>query len=73
MEHEDMYFVVDNHAITLDEAGTAIVCDLNEDGAVDWDTFDLIDWMDLKPDQYQLYKACVDFLQEHSTYPMYVK
>ncbi len=68
-----MYFVVGHNAIALDETGTAVICDVNETGTPDWDSFDLIDWMDLNPDQYQLYKACVDFLQEYSTHPMYVK
>lgn len=73
MEHEDMYFVVGHQAITLDEIGNPIICPILDNGAVDWDSFDLIDWMDLLPDQYQLYKACVDFLQQYSTHPMYIK
>jgi hypothetical protein len=73
MEHDEMYFVINSNAITLDEMGAAVICNVFENGAVDWDSFDLIDWMDLSPDQYQLYKAVVDFLQDHSTHPMYVK
>lgn len=73
MEHEDMYFVVSNKAISIDDTGTPVICDMNEDGTVNWDTEDLIDWMDLTPDQYQLYKACVDFLQIYAPHPMYVK
>ena len=72
MEHEEMYFVIGNKALTIDEVGNPIVCNLTEDGTVDWDSFDLIDWMDLLPDQYQLYKAAVDFLQKYSV-PMYIK
>lgn len=72
MEHEEMYFVIGNKALTIDEIGNPIVCNLTEDGTVDWDSFDLIDWMDLLPDQYQLYKAAVDFLQKYSV-PMYIK
>jgi len=73
MEHEDMYFVIGKHAISIDDAGTPVICDMNQNGTVDWDSFDLIDWMDLTPDQYQLYKACVDFLQIYAPHPMYIK
>jgi hypothetical protein len=73
MEHDEMYFVVDGIAITLDEVGAAVICNVNQDGRVDWDSVDLIDWFDLTPDQYQLYKATVDFLQTYSTHPAYVK
>lgn len=72
MEHDQMYFVIDNQVITLDEMGTPVTCELNNDGTPDWESFDLIDWMDLLPDQYQLFKAAVDFLQKYSI-PMYVK
>ena len=73
MEHDEMYFVIEGNAITLDEVGAAVICNVNQDGTVDWDSYDLIDWMDLNPDQYQLYKAVVDFLQQHIPDPMYVK
>lgn len=72
MEHDQMYFVIDSQVITLDEMGTPVTCELNDDGTPDWESFDLIDWMDLLPDQYQLFKAAVDFLQKYSI-PMYVK
>lgn len=72
MEHDQMYFVIDGHAIALDETGTPVICDVNDDGSVDWESFDLIDWIDLLPDEYQLYKAAVDFLLEY-TPVMYVK
>lgn len=72
MEHDEMYFVIGPKALTLDEVGNPIICDVLENGTVDWESFDLIDWMDLLPDQYQLYKAAVDFLQKYSV-PMYVK
>lgn len=73
MEHDEMYFVIEGNAITLDEMGAAVICNVNQDDTVDWDSYDLIDWMDLNPDQYQLYKAVVDFLQQHIPHPMYVK
>lgn len=71
--HEDMYFVIRNHAIMLDEAGTAVICDVNQDGSIDLESFDLIDWLDLLPDEYHLYKTCVDFLQQNSFPSLYIK
>ncbi len=73
MEHDEMYFVINGKAIMLDEMGAAVVCDVLENGQVDWDSFDLIDWMDLLPDQYQIYKEAVDFLQTNATQSMYIK
>ena len=45
---------------------------MNPDGTPDWDSRDLIDWMDLLPEDYQVYKSAVDFLQAN-TQLMYVK
>jgi hypothetical protein len=73
MEHDEMYFVINGKALSLDEGGTPIICDVLDDGSIDWYSQDLIEWMDLTPDEYHLYKACIDFIQEHSTHPMYVK
>jgi hypothetical protein len=73
MEHDEMYFVIGSEAITLDEMGTAVVCDLHSDGTVDWESFDVIDWLDLNPNRYELYKAAVDFLQQYTPSPLYIK
>jgi len=76
---DQMYFVVLNKAISLDEFGAAIIADvLSDDGEtsyVDWETQDFIDWMDLTPTVYDLYKSAVDFLQQHknSVAPVYYK
>lgn len=73
MEHDEMYFVVDGLAITLDELGAAVIGEVFPDGTVNRDSTELIDWIELSPDQYQLYKDAVDFLQTHSTQSVYVK
>ena len=73
MEHDEMYFVVDGLAITLDEVGAAVIGDVFADGTINRDSTELIDWMDLTPDQYQLYKDAVDFLQTYSSQSVYVK
>jgi hypothetical protein len=72
MEHDGMYFVIGSNVIALDDTGTSIICDMNPDGTPDWDSRDLIDWMDLLPEDYQVYKSAVDFLQAN-TQAMYVK
>lgn len=72
MEHDEMYFVIGGNAITLDQMGTPVICDVNPDGTIDWESFDLIDWMDLVPQEYEVYKSAVDFLQAN-TQIMYVK
>jgi hypothetical protein len=69
---DDMYFVINQNALALDEFGSAIIAPVLDNGTVDWDSADLIDWLDLKPDTYQLYKATVDFLQEYQS-AMYIK
>lgn len=73
MHHDDIYFVIHQQAIMLDEMGAPVIYDLNDDATINWDSEDVIDWLDLLPDEYQLYKAAVDFLQSHITSPMYIK
>jgi hypothetical protein len=73
MEHTEMYFVVDGLVITLDEVGAAVIGEVFPDGTINQDSIDLIDWFDLTPDQYQLYKAAVDFLQTYSSQSAYIK
>lgn len=76
---DSMYFVIENKAIALDEYGAAVICNVvSDDGEttyVDWDTMDLIDWLDLTPSVYELYKSAVDFLQKHQhvVAPVYYK
>lgn len=67
-----MYFVIGGNAITLDEMGTPVICVVNPNGTPDWESQDLIDWMDLVPQEYEVYKSAVEFLQAN-TQIMYVK
>jgi hypothetical protein len=76
MNTELMYVVIDNTAIAIDFAGTPIQCQLLQQDDieyVDWDSADPIDWLDLTPDQYQIYKHTVDFLHQFTQQPMYIK
>lgn len=74
-----MYVVIDNKAIAIDELGQPIICDMVHDQNnheiewVDWDSEDVIDWMDLSSTKRDMYKKAIDFLQvyEHNAY--YVK
>jgi hypothetical protein len=71
-----MYVVLLDKAISIDFTGTPIVCDvIQQDDVeyVDWDTAEPIDWMDLTPDQYQLFKETVDFLHATTTREVFVK
>ena len=73
-----MFVVLNNKALAIDFTGTPIQCNLIQDHEndieyVDWDSADPIDWLDLKPDQYQLYKMVIDFLHQFSQQPAYVK
>lgn len=60
---DQMYFVIAGNAITLDELGTPVICALNDDGSINWESQDLIDWIELIPQEYEIYKSAVDFLQ----------
>ena len=74
--YEQMYVVVQSKAISLDEVGSPIICNTTtEDNIIyiDWDTADDIDWLDLSPSTYTIYKNAVDFLQLHSSSICYVK
>lgn len=71
-----MYIVIADKAIAVDYAGTPIICDLvSQDDIeyVDWDSADTIDWMDLTPHYYQLYKNAVDFIHQHTHSLSYTK
>lgn len=76
MNTELMYVVIDNIAIAINFTGTPIQCQiLQQDDIeyVDWDSADPIDWLDLNPDQYQVYKETVDFLHQFTQQPVYIK
>lgn len=71
-----MYVVLVDTAIAIDFTGTPVVCDvIQQDDVeyVDWDTAEPIDWMDLNPGQYELYKNTVDFLHANIAREVFVK
>ena len=76
MNTELMYVVIDTQAIAIDFTGTPIICDLVQQDDleyVDWESAEPIDWLDLNPDQYQLFKNTVDFLHTNTQTQVFVK
>jgi hypothetical protein len=74
-----MYVVVQNKALALDELGQPIICNLIRDEHdcmiewVDWDSADLIDWLDLPPTTNKVYRQAIDLIQNCSQKAYYVK
>ena len=50
----------------------AVIVDEN-DGTIDWTAGDTIDWEDMLPNEYKMYKAAVDFIQTYSFDNVYTK
>ena len=74
MDHDLMYVVVNGEAIMI-ENGTAVSYLIDDnDGTIDWTAGDTVDWEDMLPGEYQMYKAAYDFLLTYSnTYSVYTK
>ena len=71
-----MYVVIGTKALAVDYSGTAIICDVVEENDieyVDWDSADPIDWMDLLPTQYEVYKNTIDFITSNIQHSVFVK
>jgi hypothetical protein len=76
MNTELMHIVIDDIAIAIDYTGTPIICDVvqqNDVEYVDWDSAQPIDWLDITPNRYQVYKECVDFLHQFIHQEVYIK
>lgn len=73
MESDLLYFVLHGEAILLDERGAMCSCLVGENGEIDWESMDVIDWIDLSPSENKLYRKIYDLLSELSTTTMYVK
>ena len=67
-----MYVVVNGEAIML-ENGQVSTYLVDVDGALDWDSHDTLDWEDMLPQEYQMYKAAYDFLLTYNNTYMYTK
>lgn len=74
--YQSMYIVVQDKALAIDDLGQPIICNVvhNDDIEwVDWDSEDVIDWLDLSPTTREIYKKAVDFLQTHEQQAFYIK
>lgn len=73
MYYDQMYFVIDGKVLAIDEFGAPIICNLTQDNTPDWDSEEYIDWLELLPQTYDIYKAAIDFLQQYQSIPAYIK
>jgi hypothetical protein len=73
MDHDLMYVVVNGEAIML-ENGTPVSYLVDyDDGTIDWTSQDTVDWEDMLPDEYKVYKSAIDFLHTHSPSTVFLK
>lgn len=73
MDHELMYVVINGEAIML-ENGTPVSYLVDEDdGTIDWTSQDTVDWEDMLPNEYKMYKAAYEFLQTYTSQSVFVK
>jgi len=73
MDHELMYVVINGEAIML-ENGTPVSYLVDEDdGTIDWTSQDTVDWEDMLPGEYKMYKAAYEFLQTYASQEVFVK
>ena len=72
MDHELMYVVINGEAIML-ENGTPVSYLVDEnDGTIDWTSQDTVDWEDMLPNEYKMYKAAYEFLQNYASQEVFV-
>ena len=73
MDHELMYVVINGEAIML-ENGSPVSYLVDEDnGTIDWTSQDTVDWEDMLPGEYKMYKAAYEFLQTYASQEVFVK
>ena len=73
MNHDLMYVVINGEAIMLENGAPVSYLIDDNDGTIDWTSHDTVDWEDMMPSQYQMYKTAIDFLQTYSPSTVFVK
>jgi hypothetical protein len=73
MESDLLYFVLHGEALMLDERGAMCSCLVGENGEIDWESMDVVEWRDLSSSEYKIHRKIHDLLSELSTTTMYVK
>ena len=73
MNHDLMYVVINGEAIMLENGAPVSYLVDEDDGTIDWTAGDTLDWDDMLPEEYKMYKTAVDFLQTYSPSTVFVK
>jgi hypothetical protein len=73
MDSELMYVVVNGEAIMIEHGQFVTYLVDEDDGTIDWTSQDTVDWEDMLPNEYKMYKAAVDFLQTYTFDNVYTK
>ena len=73
MDSELMYVVVNGEAIMMEHGQLVTYLVDEDDGTIDWTTQDTVDWEDMLPNEYKMYKAAVDFIQTYTFDNVYTK
>ena len=73
MDHELMYVVINGEAIMLENATPVSYLVDENDGTIDWTSQDTVDWEDMLPNEYKMYKAAYEFLQNYASQEVFVK
>ena len=73
MDHELMYVVINGEAIMLENGSPVSYLVDENDGTIDWTSQDTVDWEDMLPNEYKMYKAAYEFLQTYASQEVFVK
>ena len=73
MDHDLMYVVINGEAIMIENGAFVSYLVDEDDGTIDWTACDSVDWEDMLPEEYKMYKAAYDFLATYNNTYMYTK
>ena len=68
-----MYVVVNGEAIMMEHGQVVTYLVDENDGTIDWTSQDTVDWEDMLPNEYKMYKAAVDLLENYAPHYIYTK
>lgn len=73
MNHDLMYVVINGEAIMLENGSPVSYLVDEEDGTIDWTASDTVDWEDMLPGEYKMYKTAIDFLETYAPSSIFIK
>ena len=73
MDTDLMYVVINGEAIMLENGSPVSYLIDDNDGTIDWTSQDTVDWEDMLPNEYIMYKTAIDFLQTYAPSSVFVK